>query len=288
MSDHAVDAPLAASRPSVVRSVLGSHEGLVGATLGALMLLLVFIGPYVASHTALGDSAPALGPSSAHLLGTDALGRDVLSRLLSGGRTVLWIPLVAVTLAALIGGTIGITSAYLGGRFDNAVARFFDLVLTIPPLLVVLVVIAGLGTSNAVIVITVALAFAPAYGRVVRSATQSVGVNLYVAAAKARGERGISIVFREILPNITGPALAEYGLEVTYGILFVAGLSFLGLGVQPPAADWGLMVSENRGILPVAPLGSLAPALAIVLLAVSFNLLTDALSKSLTGDHVSH
>jgi peptide/nickel transport system permease protein len=287
LTELAVSTSPKARRLTLYHSILRSNEGLIGALLGIGMIALIVIGPFVSAHTALGDNAAALGPSHAHPLGTDALGRDVLSRVLSGGRTVLLIPLAAVSLAALVGGTLGISSAYVGGWPDNLLTRVFDLVLTIPPLLVVLVVIAGLGTSNTVIILTVAVAWAPGYGRVVRSATQSVVVNLYVAAAKARGERGLAIVFREILPNIVGPALTEFGLEVTYAVLFVAGLSFLGLGVQPPNADWGLMVAENRGILPVAPLASLAPALAIVVLAVSFNLLTDALTKDLTGDHLS-
>lgn len=275
---------LPAARPSIVRSVFGTTEGRIGAVLGAAIIALIIIGPFVAAPTSLGAAPAALGPSSAHPLGTDALGRDVLSRLLSGGRTVLLIPLIAVTLAALAGGLIGVTSAYVGGWRDNLITKLFDLMFSIPPLLVVLVVIAGFGPSNVVVVVTVAIAFAPAFGRVVRAATQSIVVNLYVAAAKARGERSIAIVLREIIPNVVAPALAEFGLEVTYAILFVAGLSFLGLGVQPPAADWGLMVAENRAVLPVAPLASIAPAIAITVLAVSFNLLADALSKTLTNE----
>ena len=274
-------------RVSFRNLILKSTEGMIGAALGFAMIVLIIVGPYLSTKTALGANTPALGPSLAHPFGTDALGRDVLSRVLSGGRTVLWIPLAAVSLGAFIGGSLGLAAAYVGRWPDNLLTKLFDLMLSIPPLLVVLVVIAGFGSSNVVIIVTVAVAFAPAYGRVVRAATQSVVVNLYVAAAKARGEHGIAIVYREILPNIVAPALAEFGLEVTYGILFVAGLSFLGLGIQPPRADWGLMVSENRGILPVAPFASLAPALAIVLLAVSFNLLTDAFTKSLSGESLA-
>jgi peptide/nickel transport system permease protein len=275
-------------RLSVVRSILSSTEGRIGCAMLAASVLLIVVGPLVARPTMLGSAAAALGPSSAHPLGTDALGRDVLSRVLTGGRTVLLIPLAAVSLAGLIGGSIGLASAYVGGWVDNVVTRAFDLMYAVPPLLIVLVVLAALGPSTSVIVITVALAFSPAFGRVVRASTQAVVVNPYVAAAKARGERGGAIVFREILPNVVAPVLAEFGLEVTYAILFVAGLSFLGLGVQPPRADWGLMVSENRDILPVAPLACLAPAFAITVLAVSFNLIADALAKTLTAEARSH
>jgi peptide/nickel transport system permease protein len=129
--------------------------------------------------------------------------------------------------------------------------------------------------------------YAPPLGRVVRATAQSVIVNLYVVSAKARGERDSAIIVREILPNISGPVLAEFGLRLTYAILFVATLSFLGLGVQPPSPDWGLLVAENRGLLTVAPWGALLPALGITALAISFNLIADALSKVMAGDDVS-
>ncbi len=163
----------------------------------------------------------------------------------------------------------------------------FDVILTLPPLLIVLVIIGGLGSSDTVLIITVALVYAPGMGRVVRGTAQSVIVNPYVLSAQARGERDLSIIYREILPNVTGPTLAEFGLRLTYGILFVATLSFLGLGVQPPASDWGLMVAENRGLITVAPWGTMLPALGITALAVALNLSADALSRVLAGDELS-
>jgi peptide/nickel transport system permease protein len=211
----------------------------------------------------------------------------VLSRFLHGGSTVLLIPLVAVTLSLIIGGSLGLFGAYWGGWPDVVISKVFDVILTLPPLLVVLVIIGGLGASNTVLIITVALVYAPGLGRVVRGSAQSVIVNPYVLSAQARGERDLTIIFREVLPNVSGPTLAEFGLRLTYGILFVATLSFLGLGVQPPASDWGLMVAENRGLITVAPWGTLLPALGITALAVALNLSADALSRVLAGDELS-
>ena len=279
--------PAKARRQSLLRGVLRTGEGKIGIGLGTFMIGLIILGQVFGPATDYGAGSPGSPSSAAHWFGTDALGRDVLSRFLHGGTTVLLIPLVAVTLSLIIGGSLGLFGAYWGGWPDLVIAKTFDVILTLPPLLVVLVIIGGLGTSNTVLIITVAFVFAPGLGRVVRGSAQSVIVNPYVLSAQARGERDLSIIFREVLPNVSGPTLAEFGLRLTYGILFVATLSFLGLGVQPPAADWGLMVSENRGLITVAPWGTLLPALGITALAVALNLSADALSKVLAGDDLS-
>jgi peptide/nickel transport system permease protein len=255
--------------------------------LGLAMLALIIAGWLFGPATDYGAGLPGEGPSAAHWFGTDTLGRDVLSRFLAGGTTVLLIPLIAVSIGLVIGGSLGLFAAYWGGKPDIVISKFFDVMLTIPPLLVVLVIIGALGASNTVLIITVALVNVPGLGRVVRGTAQSVKVNLYVVSAQARGESDWAIVFREILPNVSGPVLAEFGLRLTYGILFVATLSFLGLGVQPPSPDWGLMVAENRGLLTISPWGTLLPALGITLLAISLNLIADALSKCLAGDDLS-
>jgi len=274
-------------RQSLLRAVLRTGEGRIGIGLGIFMIGLIIIGQVFGPTTDYGVAAPGSGPSAAHWFGTDALGRDVLSRFLHGGSTVLLIPLVAVTLSLIIGGSLGLFGAYWGGWPDVVISKVFDVILTLPPLLVVLVIIGGLGASNTVLIITVALVYAPGLGRVVRGSAQSVIVNPYVLSAQARGERDLTIIFREVLPNVSGPTLAEFGLRLTYGILFVATLSFLGLGVQPPASDWGLMVAENRGLITVAPWGTLLPALGITALAVALNLSADALSRVLAGDELS-
>jgi peptide/nickel transport system permease protein len=286
--NDAPSTPLAREkRQGLFRAVLRTGEGKIGITLGVLMILLIVLGRFLGPETDFNVGAPGSGSSAAHWFGTDTLGRDVLSRFLHGGTTVLLIPLIAVSISLLIGGSLGLFAAYWGGWPDIVISKFFDVVLTLPPLLIVLVIIGGLGASNTVLIITVALVYAPGLGRVVRGTAQSVIVNPYVLSAQARGEGDLSIIFREVLPNVSGPTLAEFGLRLTYGILFVATLSFLGLGVQPPAADWGLMVAENRGLITVAPWGTLLPALGITALAVAFNLSADALSKVLAGDDLS-
>lgn len=174
-------------RVGLWRSVLRSAEGRIGVFLGVFMVGLIVLGSIFAPETTYGAGLPGSPSSAAHWFGTDALGRDVLLRFLHGGDTVLLIPLVAVTLALLLGGSLGLFAAYWGGRPDVVISRVFDVMLTIPPLLVVLVVIGALGTSNVVLITTVAVVYAPALGRVVRATAQSVKVNPFVLSAQARG-----------------------------------------------------------------------------------------------------
>lgn len=275
-----------AAPPSIWRTLLTSIEGKIGIGLGLVMLSLIAFGrfftPYSPTDIATGPAAS--GPMAGHILGTDQLGRDVLSRFLAGGDTILIVPLIAVTLAFLAGGGLGMLGGYLRGWPDAVITRTFDLLLTLPPLLLVLVIIAGLGSSQLVLVLTVALVFLPRMGRVVRGATQAVVTNDYVAAAQARGERTSAIIAREVLPNIAAPAIADFALRITYAIIFVATLNFLGLGAQPPAPDWGLMVAESRTFIAVAPWATLAPAIGIAALSISFNFIADALTRHLTRE----
>jgi peptide/nickel transport system permease protein len=270
--------------PSAWRAVAGSTQGRIGLVIGGVVLFVIvfgrFLAPYPPDAIGVGDSAA--GPSAGHLLGTDSLGRDTLSRLLVGGTTIIVIPLVAVGLAWLIGGSLGMLGAYKGGKVDGLIARAFDLLLALPALLLVLVAIAALGTSSAVLVITIMLVYVPRMGRIARGATQGVIRLDYVAAAHARGERTAAILFREVLPNIMAPTTADFALRITYGVIFVATLNFLGLGVQPPQADWGVMVAEGRGFIELNPLATLAPAAMIALLSIALNLIADALTDHVT------
>ena len=283
---HPVEEEEEARPPSAWRTVVGSVEGRIGLVVGALMLALIAFGrfftPY--STTELGVGPQTTGPSASHLLGTDNLGRDVFSRFLVGGDTIVLVPLAAVTLAFIVGGGLGMLGAYARGRTDSVITRTFDLLLTLPPLLLVLVLIAGLGTSSLVLVVTVALVFVPRVGRVLRGATQAVVTNDYVAAAQARGERTSAILVREVLPNIAAPAIADFALRITYGIIFVATLNFLGLGAQPPEPDWGLMVADSRNFIGVQPWATLAPAAGIAALSIAFNMIADALTRHLTRE----
>jgi peptide/nickel transport system permease protein len=272
--------------PSAWRTILGTVEGRVGLAVGVLMLLVIAFGRFFAPYSPIeiGTGIATQGPSADHYFGTDHLGRDVFSRFLSGGDTIVLVPLAAVLLAFAVGGGLGMLGGYLRGRWDAVITRSFDLLLTLPPLLLVLVLIAGLGTSSIVLVVTVALVFIPRMGRVVRGATQAVVTSDYVAAAQARGERTASILVREVFPNIAAPSIADFALRITYGVIFVATLNFLGLGAQPPEPDWGLMVADSRAYLSAQPWAALAPALGIAALSVSFNLIADALTRHLTRE----
>jgi peptide/nickel transport system permease protein len=272
--------------PSALRALTASWEGRAGLALGALMLLVIFLGPVLAPHdpTTINVAKPLSGPGPGHPFGTDNLGRDVFSRFLCGGRLVLLVPLGAVALTVLLGALPGMLAAYTGGRTDMLITRLFDLLLTLPPLLVVLVVIGGAGSSSLVLLVTVGLIYAPRVGRIARGATQAVVTNEYVQAAEARGERTLTILVREIAPNIAGPLIADLALRLTYAVIFVATLNFLGLGAQPPSSDWGLSVATARNFLQVQAWATLAPAAGIAALSVAFNLIADTLTRHLSRD----
>jgi peptide/nickel transport system permease protein len=273
-----------APKANAVRRFLAIPAGLAG-TIGLLVILAIsLIGPALAPYNPTASVAePALGPSAAHLLGTDQLGRDVWSRLLSGGLSVIVLPLIAVSAALVIGCAAGLLSGYLGGWTDRIITRAVDVVLALPPFLLVLVIIAGFGTGESVIVIAVAAVYAPSITRVIRSATQVIRPREFVLVARARGDSLGWITLREIAPNIVPTLLVEIALRLTFAVMFIASLSFLGLGVQPPSPNWGVMVAENRDLLFAYPLAVLVPAAAIAVLAISVNLIADAITVYFGG-----
>jgi peptide/nickel transport system permease protein len=197
---------------------------------------------------------------------------------------VLLVPLAAVALATVTGGLLGMVAAYAGGLLDKVVGRVFDILLTLPPLLIALSVIAGFGSSATVLLTTVAVIFMPHIGRVARGATLAVVTADYVQAARARGERAVSIVVREIAPNIFGPLVSDLALRVTYGVLFVAALNFLGLGAKPPSPDWALSIASSLGYVQVQPWAALAPVIGIAALSVGLNLIADSIISFVNKD----
>jgi peptide/nickel transport system permease protein len=270
-----------------VRRLLATPQGLAGSIVLALELIIVIFGRLMAPYDpdAIG-AMPMQGPTTAHLLGTDTYGRDVLSRVLHGGGSVIVLPLFAVMAAVCVGTVLGLVSGYLGGRFDAILTRILDVALAVPTYLSVIVIIAGFGTGQVVVVGAVAAVYAPYITRVLRAATQAVAPREFVLAARARGESLRFILFRELLPNILPTLLVEIALRLTYAVIFIASLSYLGLGVQPPSANWGVMVAENRTLLLVHPVVVIAPALLIGLLAIAINLLADALTI-VFGDQIT-
>jgi peptide/nickel transport system permease protein len=250
---------------------------------------VAILGPYVAPHspTAL-VGLPLDSPSGEHWLGTDQLGRDVLSRVLYGGRSVLILATLAVIVTFIVGGPLGMLAGYRGGKLDVALSRVADVMMSIPPLILVLIFIFVVGSSNLSIVLLTGLVTAPRVFRIIRGATQAVAEQDFILAARARGEGTGAIIGRELLPNVTGPLLTEAAIRLNFSIMFIATLNFLGLGVQPPSSDWGLMVSEGRVYLGQAPLISVTPALAIAVLTIGINLVSDQIGVYLARNGSGH
>jgi peptide/nickel transport system permease protein len=262
-------------------------SGAIGAGILVFVVAVAVFGPLVAPHSPTQPvGVPLSGPSRASPLGTDYLGRDVLSRLLYGGRSVLGLAAAATVLAYLLGLSTGLVAGYSRSLVDPMLMRSVDVMLCFPPLLFLLVLIAGAGSSVGVLIIGVALVQAPQISRIVRTATLEVSVRGYVEAAVARGERAPAVLTREVLPNILGPVLVDAGLRFTYSILIIASVNFLGLGLQPPNSDWALMIGENRSYLAVQALSVLAPAAMIAILTIGVNLTGDAVARSLGRSYV--
>jgi ABC-type dipeptide/oligopeptide/nickel transport system permease subunit len=261
---------------------LGSATGAVGLALLLLVLGVAVLGPFFAPHSPTASiGIPFDGPSRSAPLGYDLLGRDVLSRVLWGGRSVLGLAGAATVLAYAAGGLVGLVAGYSRSVLDGVLMRGADILISFPALLFILVLITGAGTSRAALVAGVAIVQAPLVARIVRTATLEQSVRGFVEAAAARGERTLSILAREILPNIVSPIAADFGLRFTYSIILVASVNFFGLGLQPPDADWALIISENRDGLTLNPWVILVPAALIALLTISLSLVGDAAARSL-------
>jgi peptide/nickel transport system permease protein len=263
--------------------LLRTPQGLMGFVLILLIAAICLVGPLLAPMDP--EAIDFLGrfdaPGAAHLLGADQLGRDVLSRLLVGARDTVPVALAATLLGMLSGALLGTLSAYLGGRWDEAIMRTIDAVMAVPGLLLALLVVATLGKGEANAAIAIAVAFAPGMARITRSVALTARRQDYVSAAIARGERWDWIVFREMLPNVTAPVVIETTIRFAFAVMLFATLSFLGLGAQPPASDWGLMIAEARPYLHQAPWITIAPGAAIALTAIAFNLLGDGLRDAM-------
>ncbi|WP_316317578.1 ABC transporter permease [Clavibacter michiganensis] len=258
----------------------------VGLAIISIHVVLAVLAPWIAGHDPVATASTDVlsGTTWAHWLGTDQYGRDVLSRVLNGGRYALVVTFLATTIAVAVGTVVGCVTAYAEGWLDEVVMRIVDALLSVPSILALLVVVTVFGSGLWVIVLAVTVVYAPAVTRVVRGAARTVITQDYVTAARARGEGPLSIVFREILPNVLDVVLVEYAMRASWIVLLISTLSFLGFGANPPTPDWGLMVQENRTALTVVPLGTLAPIVALATLVVGLNLSADGLSKSLGVD----
>ncbi|MGO4739032.1 ABC transporter permease [Bosea sp. 2KB_26] len=267
----------------ILKRMLRSPQGALGLVIVGLILLAVIVGPWFAPYDPE-KMAPLMRykpPSAQFWLGTDQYGRDILSRLLHGARATVVMAVIATALGTLVGAVVGTISAFLGGRSDEAIMRTVDAIMSIPSLLLALLIVNLLGKSSVNALLAIALAFAPGMARVTRSVALAVRKQDYVNAAIARGESAAYIVGREMLPNVVAPIVVEMTIRVAFAVMLFATLSFLGLGAQPPASEWGLMVAEARRFMHLSPWMILWPSLAVALVAIGFNLLGDGLRDAL-------
>jgi peptide/nickel transport system permease protein len=266
--------------------ILSTTSGRIGFGIVLVHLVVALIGTWLAPYTPtefhLDDRLAS--PSTTFLLGTDQFGRDVLSRVLAGARSIIWISVVGTFVGITLGTIVGTTSGYLGGKLDQLIMRIVDWFLAFPALLLALLII-SMGTKRFhiseswLIILTIGIAFMPNSSRVIRSAALAIKPLEFVQAARLRGEPTLYIIFREILPNLIPVVAVEATIRLSFALLLTASLGFLGLGVQPPTSDWGLMVSEGRDFLSIAPWGAIAPALAMASLIVGINMLSDGIRE---------
>jgi len=282
-------APAPGARPvpvwlRVIRSSLGLWRVRIGLALAALVVALALFGPLFAPHSPSAFvGAPFAPPSGQALLGTDALGRDVLSRLLNGGRTVVWMSLAAASLGMLLGTFFALIAGTSRPLVDDAIMRTMDVLLALPVIIFAVLFISLLGPKDWLVVLLVGIAWAPQVARTARGATVEVAQRDFVRAAQALGVPRRKILIGEVLPNIMTPLTVEFGLRIVWSIAAIAALSFLGYGIQPPAADWGLMINENRTGLAVQPWSVIAPLVCIAVFAFAVNLVTEGLARTVAG-----
>jgi peptide/nickel transport system permease protein len=269
---------------SVLRAAAGSPRGAIGLALVSVVVLVAAIGPFVAPASPYALVTVAFGkPSGQFPLGGDFLGRDVLSRLLNGGWLLLVMAVCATALGVAGGAVAGVSAAYLRGLSDGIIMRAVDAILSFPQLVFALLLLSLLGPKLWLIVIAVGVSHAPQVARVLRSAALDVSERDFVKAAELQGMRPARIMLKEITPNLVSPLMVEAGLRLTYSIVIMSGLAFLGFGPPPPAANWGTMINENRVGLPLNPWAVIAPAALIALLTIGTNIFTDAVAQMAIG-----
>jgi peptide/nickel transport system permease protein len=287
--DTAPAAPARRSVPSAVLAwprrlapLLESIPAMVGIALTLFWVLAAILAPWLAPHPPNASDLAALAhptPSATHWLGTDHLGRDILSRVLWGARTVLTVAPIAVLGATAFGSLVGLAAGYYRGWIDLVITRISDIVLSFPVIILYMIILAIYGSSALNIIAVITLTKAPIIARIVRGITLELREREYVAAAKMRGESALYIMLVEILPNARGPLIVEMCLRMGYTIITIGVLGFLGIGLPPPDPDWGGMVKDTYGMMSVWPHMSLIPCAVISSLVIGFNLLSIGLRE---------
>jgi peptide/nickel transport system permease protein len=269
---------------TVLGRAVRTPRGAIGLAIAGCVVLVATIGPAVAPYSSTAFvTKPFARASSIAWLGGDTLGRDVLSRVLDGGWELLLMAACATALGVAAGAICGVVAAYSGGWVDSVIMRAVDVILAFPQLVFALLLVSILGPKIWLIVLAVAISHAPQVARVTRAAALDISERDFVKAMQILGIPGRRIIRRDVLPNLTSVLMVEIGLRLTYSMLVIAGLSFLGFGLQPPAASWGLMINENRVGLIANPWGVLMPAILIALFTIGTNTFTDAVARASLG-----
>ncbi|TQN32468.1 peptide/nickel transport system permease protein [Haloactinospora alba] len=273
-----------ANRPGLLRTAWSYGRTKVGVLLAGVIVLTAALGPFLSPHSPTEFVAePYALDAEGALFGTDQLGRDVFSRFLHGGYTLLTISVSSALGGVAAGTVLGIIAGYRGGWADELIMRANDILLAFPQLILALLMMSIIGPKPWMIVLIIGVSHAARVARVGRESTLKVVEQDFVKSAEAIGIPRWRIMLTEILPNITSPLLVELGLRITYSVGVVATLSFLGMGLQPPTADWGLMINENRIAITVQPWAVGLPVAAVAVLTIGANLITDGLSRASVG-----
>ncbi len=293
MSNKAGSIKAAAARSGVSAGQLwrlwsqAPHSFRIGFVILLTHGIVAATGPFWAPYglAQLGTGMPLSGMSWAHPFGVDQLGRDVFSRVVHGGHTVILLSLSGTALGLVVGSTIGLLSAYVGGWFDEILQRFLEALISIPFLVLALISIAAAGPKLSgaplLIILVVALIYAPRIARMARAAALEIINRDFVTIARLRGESAWSVIWRELLPNTTGTLFVEFSLRAGYAPVLIGSLGFLGFGLRPPTPEWGLMISENRHLILTAPITVLGPGLALASMVVGLNMFTEGLARIL-------
>lgn len=258
---------------------------MLGLIILCVMIGLAVFADFIADYdtVVIGQdmSQRLLTPSLEHLCGTDQFGRDVFARIIHGGRLSLSLSIISMSIAVAIGAFIGAVAGYYGGRVDDVLMRLMDILLAIPPMLMSISIVAALGQSMVNLLIALAIAYIPVFARVIRSTILSIKGQEFVEAARACGTSNARIILRHIIPNAIGPIIVEATLTMGAAILVISSLSFMGLGIEPPAPEWGTMLYEGREVIRSSPYLVIFPGIAIALSVMSLNLLGDGLRDAL-------
>ncbi len=252
---------------------------LLGSILFLLFIVVALLAPVIAPYDPLYMDATALlsPPSSAHIFGTDHLGRDILSRIIYGAQISLYVSLVSVSVSTVLGVALGVLAGYWGGFLDFWLSRFTDILFALPEVLLALVIMAILGQSTNNVVIAISIVYTPIFARIARGAVLSVRNSLFIEAARSTGVSDIRIIFRHILPNILPPIIVQITLSLAFAILAEASLSYLGIGCQPDVPSWGNLLSSGKTWMELAWWATAFPGIVISLVVLGFNILGDGL-----------